>query len=174
MLPTIYRKYVYHIIIMPYWIIHTVLLHIPPLPYSRNSSVKIHGCRWPVLWCGCSPWHSRLHTHGCPSCHFGAMPFEYSMKHHETIEHKLPWCLLCKSHTDPIQPIAPCRVLIILTQESHGVIAKRVGPGARLVGSSSYLGVPITISVQGKQFSYMWPFMLDVALETAKTAANTW
>lgn len=47
-----------------------------------------------------------------------------------------------------------------------------LAPGARLVGSSSYLGVPITISVQGKQFSHMWPFMLDVALKTAKTAAS--
>lgn len=139
MLPTIYRKYV-NIIIILKWTIHTVLLHIPPLPYSRNSSVKIHGCRWPVLWCGCSPWHRRLHTHGCPSCHFGAMRFEYSMKHHETIEQKWPWCLLCKSHTDPIQPIAPCLVLIILTQESHGVTAKRVGPRGPIGGFKQLLG----------------------------------
>ncbi len=93
---------------------------------------------------------------------------------------RLPWCLLCKSHRGPIQTIAPCRVLIILTQrESHGVTAKRVGPGARWVGSSRYLGVPITrvckpkISVQGRQFSHMWPFMLDRS-EDCKTAANTW
>lgn len=70
---------------------------------------------------------------------------------------------MCKSHTDPIQPIAPCLVLIILTQESHGVIAKRVGPGAPIGGFKQLLGCSYHEGLQTKDLCAREAVFLHVA-----------